>query len=288
MRYGLFALILGCILAQQAMGQALVQDKILLAYEFTKGEVLRYKVDCRDSMTVDTQTEDGPAEKEGIEMHSIAIVRIRVQKVLADGSAEITSSLESIALTVDGKKQSVDLKSVPAVRFSMQKTGAVKWLPAEKVPSLEDDSSPLMMALNCITDVILPGKEVKVGDAWDVSVKDYEVDEGKMDIPIAAALVSMGSMAAGVKSAEISIKATPEAASIPVKGAPMTASAQVEGKDYFSPERKCIVRTEGTATINVDKALIEAVGPFNEAVPVARGCVQIVTKTDYKAELLPN
>ena len=294
----LWALILGCIFAQSAVGQPAPpqtdsQETVLLAYKFTKGQLLRYKVQFDAETAIDGGPPEVPAGNEKSVMHCLATVRMRVQRVLPDGSAEFTSTFEAANVTVDGKKQSVDAKSTPVVKFIMQETGAVKWLTPARAAKGETEESPLRTALNYVTEFMLPGKEVKVGDTWDVSIKDCPIDEWKMDIPLTATLVSANSMAVGLKSAEITLKTNPEAAFIMVWGAPMTASANVEGKYYISLDRKCLMKTEGSTAINVKVFQFGGepsdAGPptGSETAPEPTSSTDVVMKVNYKAELLP-
>jgi hypothetical protein len=256
---------------------------------------------------VDVAKANNDAGQESGSGKGIAVVRMRVQRVLPDGSAEFTSAAESLTATGNEKTENVDVKKIPVQRFIMSNTGGVKWLTPARKPAKggsQDDESFRQM-LSSITDFVLPGKALKAGDTWDVMSSGVSVGEGESQLPLKATLVRTDAVAAGHKVAEISMTASmaPASASVSVMKSPMTASAgfAYDGKYYFSPELGCMIQSETSITVDMGILFGGLAGPEGQKTesegqqPPAESPAQtdetagasMKLRMSFKAELLP-
>ena len=266
-------------------GQAFCQDSVKLAYKFTPGELLRYKMVANLTAQM---TDPQSGQTMNIPIQMVAVMRQRVKKVLPNGDAQVSAAIESIKMNAGGNAMTVPGDKMPTMTMVLSPNGTVKGVQGlEKfggmLPGME------FMGGGGFGDfgAVLPDAALNVGDTW---AQQIPLPMGMGNVQIQSKLVS-----ANTKIGDYRVAALKQdfggdinlAMPLPVPSGETGASLDMKGTVlgngtiYFSPDKGRMVRSEGRADMQMAFGV-----PAGQGSP--GGSMSINMAMTFEMYLLPN
>jgi hypothetical protein len=169
------------VLALAVVALAAAQESYRMEYKFQKGKMYQYRAASNNDITQEVQ-----GQEMKIASHVHSVVRVLVDDVLSDGSMVLVISADSMVSQT--KNPMIDTTMVMTsmigkrMKLTVGKTGNVQ--SREVIDSMQYDMAgmntrtPQREVMNIL---VLPPKELKVGDKWNDSKTDTaDVGTGKM------------------------------------------------------------------------------------------------------------
>lgn len=259
--------VIGCLAAVLLAGTE-AAGAVDLQYKFKPGEVVRHKIVVDMDVALAISAPNAP-QIPPMHIKVVGFVKQKTNRVLPDGNAEVTDTVESMTMMIGGETRKLPLEKVPPITGMVSRFG-----PANPLASAGGNGSALSTMplgnFGMTQYILLPGQALNIGDYWtdtvnlplgaNIQQRSTLVSEkaalgrysvavikqdlsGDIDVPFSQLAALAGQM--------------PGVQQIPFDG---NLKALVVGgmNSYFSAEKGRVIRTDGTMDMQMDADVKDA------------------------------